>query len=96
MSSLLGLKQTLELLESLKNTVRDFAVRETKLNQEFRIKITAGQNRRDEAVEELSRLVAGEIAEVDASHHAAREVVEAKFKIRKSTIAGATKTSHKE
>ncbi len=95
MSSHLGPKQTLELIENLKTTVRDFAAREVKLSQEYRVKTTAGQNRRDEALEEFNRQLAGETGQADATAHAAREIIQGKFKSRKTVIADAIKTSLK-
>lgn len=95
MSSHLELKQTLELVEHLNAIVRDFAAREVKLSQEHRVKITAGQNRLDEAVEELNRQLAGEIGRTDASFRAAREIIEGQYKSRKTVITDAIKTSLK-
>ena len=49
MSSHLGVDQTLELLDRLKGTVHDFAEREEKLEQDFRIRIGRVRQRRNDA-----------------------------------------------
>ena len=83
MSSHLGVGQTTELLERLRETVRDFAARETKANQDFQAKITALQRRRDDAIEDLDAKLAQGGSDADALFLSSTEAV-----IRGETIVG--------
>jgi hypothetical protein len=91
-----GVEKTLELLESLKSAVRDFAAREEKLNEEFRTRIAALRYRRDEALGELNRKSSVEIEQADSSLEAARAKAESKFTARKSRISEAHRASKKQ
>src|SRR5260221_13426315 len=73
-SSQFGVEQTLQLLEGLKGTVRDFAAREEKLDQELRSKTSAVRYRRDAAVEELTTRLAEQIAQADAAFRTATAI----------------------
>ncbi len=95
-SKKLGVEQTLELLDRLKSALRDFAAREDKLNQEFRVKLGREREQREKALEELTaRLTAG-IADADTSFHAAKEIAIAKYERRKAQISQARKTSKEQ
>ena len=66
MSSHLGVKETLELLESLKGLLREFAATEEKLNLQLRAKISSLHRRRDEAINALATRLSEEIEQADA------------------------------
>ena len=89
MSSHLGPTQTLELLENLKATVRDFAAKEEKLNQEFRSKTAATRHRRDVMTEELASRLAADLAQAESSYLEAKQAAESKYQQRKLRIAAA-------
>ena len=95
MSSHLGVDQSIELLKNLKAAVRDFAVKEEKLNGELRSKTTLLLRRRDETTENLTNQLSAAIARADASFQAASDSLESKFNSRKSRISDAHKASKK-
>ena len=95
MSRHAGVKQTLELLESLRGVVRDFAAREEKLEQDFQAKVRAARHRRDTGTAEAEESLAAQITDIEAQFQAAREHAEARFRQRKAQIAEATRVSRK-
>src|SRR5205085_5015508 len=95
-SSHLGASQTLELLDRLKGTVRDFAAREEKLNQELRAKIAATRHRRDAAIEELTGQLSENIARTDLGWHEAKQRAESRHENRKANIIEAHRVSKKK
>ena len=96
MSSFLGADKTLDLLQGLGSTVREFAAKEEKLNQEFRAKVAAARHRRDTMTEELSSKLAAQIAQADASHLEAKQALESKYEKRKLRIAAAHRASKRK
>src|SRR6266850_5475340 len=75
-----GVEEALELVDRLKGAVRAFTAREEKLNQEFRAKLAAVHHRHDEAMDELARRLAEEVAEADSSFRTAKEQAESRYK----------------
>lgn len=96
MNSHLGVKETLELLDSLKGTVREFAVREERLVQELRNKVSLLQRRRDEAIESASKRLAEETAQADSSFEEGKASADATYKKQKSSISEKQKTGLKD
>ena len=96
MSSHLGPTQTLELLENLKATVRDFAAKEEKLNQEFRSKTAATRHRRDVMTEELASRLAADLGQAESSYLEAKQAAESKYQQRKLRIAAAHRASKRK
>ena len=76
MSSHLGVTQTLDLVENLKATVRDFAAREEKLNNDLRTKVAAVRHRRDAAMEETANRLSAALAEAEAAYEAEKSNAE--------------------
>ena len=72
MSSNLGVGKTLELLERLKGTVRDFAARAEKLNAEFHARTGREQRLREAAAEKQAKELAAAIGEAEAAFAAAQ------------------------
>ncbi len=95
MSSHLGVGKTLELLERLKSSVRDFTAREDKLNQEFRSRLNVERGRRNEAVETLTRQLADDIAKAEFDFQSAKANTALHYESRKTRIAEAHKASQK-
>ena len=89
MSNNLGVGRTLELLERLKGTVREFAARAEKLNAEFHAHTGREQRLRAAAVEKQSRELAAATSEAEAAFAAAKEAAKAKHDARKARIGTA-------
>jgi S-DNA-T family DNA segregation ATPase FtsK/SpoIIIE len=87
--SSIGAKKTLDLLESLQTTVREFAAREQTLIQDFRSKTKALRQRRDQGLEDLASQLSARIAEADAALQAGKERAKAKYQSRKLKISEA-------
>jgi hypothetical protein len=92
---MLGADQTLELLDRLKTTVRDFAAREARLEHDYRLKSTAAQKHLDAAGEELEGQVAAEISQAESAYAAGQEVLRGRYEQRRSLIGRALKSSKK-
>ena len=89
MSNNLGVGRTLELLERLKGTVREFAARAEKLNAEFHAHTGREQRLRAAAVEKQFRELAAATSEAEAAFAAAKEAAKAKHDARKARIGTA-------
>ena len=96
MSSHLGVDQTLELLDRLKGTVHDFAEREEKLEQDFRIRIGRVRQRRNDAVEEVENELVVAIGVADAESQTTKQAVEARYARRQSRITEAHQAAKKK
>jgi len=64
-NSHLGVRETLELLENLRGTVREFNAREEKLVEELRSKLSLLERRRDEAIDWATRRLVEEVAKAE-------------------------------
>ena len=95
MSSHLGVKNALELLNTLKATVSEFAAREEKLTRESRVRAAAENQRHQTGVEELDSRLAREIGEAEAAFQATKDRIQAIHAWRKARIAQAHKASLK-
>ena len=93
MSNHLGANQSFELLTALKSAIEDFAVRSEKFNADYRVASAREKSRRENAVSEQARQMAGTRAETEASLHTARAGAEAKFERRKTWINRAYQNS---
>jgi S-DNA-T family DNA segregation ATPase FtsK/SpoIIIE len=91
-----GVTKVLDLLDRLKGTIRDFAEREERLEQDFRAKTVRESRQRDAALEELATRLADETLEADAKHHAARQACDAAYEKRKARINKARQTSKEQ
>jgi hypothetical protein len=92
-SSNLGVGKTLELLEGLKGTVREFAARAEKLNAEFHARTGREQRLRETAAEKQAKELAAALGEAEANFTAAREAARAKHEARKARIGQAYQAS---
>ena len=90
-----GVKQTFELLETLRATVAGFATREQKLNQEFSASIHAEGGRRTRAMQQLTESFSAARAGAGADFQSTKARVEAQYEQRKARIAQAHKNSKK-
>ncbi|MDB6068246.1 MAG: segregation ATPase, FtsK/SpoIIIE family [Pedosphaera sp.] len=96
MSNHPGVEKTLELLDSLKTTVREFAASEEKLNQELKLKLAREVQHRDEtAAEQLARFTA-ESAALEDSFQSSNTTAEARYQKRKAWISEARKSSKEQ
>ena len=93
MSSELAAGKTLELLDTLKGTVQDFAARSDKLNEDYHARAARERLRCQAAVQEQARQLAAAIAEAEAGFQAEKAGAEAKFEQRKSRIGRAYQSS---
>ncbi|MDB6125702.1 MAG: segregation ATPase, FtsK/SpoIIIE family [Pedosphaera sp.] len=96
MSNHLEATRTLELLDNLKQTVRDFAAQEAKLNQELSVKTTRERKQYEEALAIQEEQFSADFAQAESSHVAAKTALESKFEKRKSRIFNRAHKSSKE
>ena len=96
MNSNLGVGQTLELLERLRGILREFAASEDKLNQEFRLRISAERRRGEETVVEETGRLTGQLEAAAAGFQSAKETVEAKYGRRKARISKGRQASKEQ
>jgi hypothetical protein len=92
-SNNLGVGKTLELLERLKGTVREFAARAEQLNTEFHTRTGREQRFREAAAEKQAKELAAAISEAEAALAAANEAAQAKYEARKVWIGKAYQSS---
>jgi hypothetical protein len=92
-SSNLGVGKTLELLERLKGTVREFAARAEKLNGEFHARTGREQRLREAVVEEQANQLSAAIGEAEANFAAEQRAAAAKHEARKARIGAAYQAS---
>ena len=95
MSSHLGVGKTLELLERLKSSVRDFNAREEKLNQEFRSRLNIERARRQEATDAIAQQFAADLAQANFIFQTAKANTTLRYESRKTRIAEAHMASQK-
>ena len=93
MSSNLGVGKTVELLERLKGTVRDFAARAEKLNADFHARTGREQRLREAAQAKQASELAAAVAEEEAAFAAAGEAARARHEARKARIGTAYQSS---
>jgi hypothetical protein len=91
-----GVTETLELLERLQATIREFATREEKLVQELRTKSSLLERRRDEAIDSATRRLEEEVARADSCLEEGKTAAEATYKKQKSSISEKQKTGLKD
>jgi len=94
-SSHLTVSQTIELLESLKAILRDFAEREEKLNRELRTRTEAAERRFKEEIEAHDGVVAAEIQQAKESLDASKARLVARYEERKIRIGKAEKSARR-
>ena len=95
MSSHLGVTQSLELLEQLRSTVRDFAAREAKVNRDLTERVAKERHWRERGSTQLGQALTTATAAADAALQVGREYSEARYRQRQSRLAGAFKASKK-
>jgi len=95
-SSHLGVAQTVDLVENLRATVRDFAAREEKLNNDLRTKVATVRHRRDAATEETANQLAAALTEAEAAYEAEKANAELRFERRKAAIVEAHRLSKRK
>ncbi len=93
MSNHPGAIKTLELLESLRATVRESVATEEKLNHEARMKTGRERQRLEQAVEEQSAWLTAETARVEAAFQTAKTREESRYTKRKGIISKARSNS---
>ena len=93
MSSNLGVNKTLELLDRLKGTVREFCARADKLNQDFQGGTSRERRHREALVEEQAKQLSAAISEAEGAFSAAKGAAGAKHEARKARIGKAYQAS---
>ncbi len=96
MSSYLEVSKTIELLNRLKTTISDFAAREERLNQEFRLKSTAARQQVEKVMYESARHLEAWLGQTDESYGAAKNRAEQRFQQRDARITEAGKACKKQ
>ena len=82
-----GVNETLELLNRLKETIRDFADREEKLSREFSTESAKLRQRLKQAGEERAAQSAAELGKADEFFQTETQRIEARLNLRKSRIS---------
>ncbi len=95
MSDLIGVSETLELVDRLRTAVRDVARREEALQREFTQKSGAIQRQREQETETLNTRHPGELAELEQSFHDQRRRIDQRHEQRKARIQGFHRTLNK-
>ena len=93
MSSHLGVTQTLEVLEHLRNAARDFSVRTSKLEEDYRVRTNRAKHRRDTGLEELAQNLQAALRQEETAFATATERASANYEKRKIRIGKAYRTS---
>ncbi|MCI0744650.1 MAG: ATP-binding protein [Verrucomicrobia subdivision 3 bacterium] len=96
MSSHLSVSQTLGLLDTLRRTIREFALREERLNREFRNRIEGVDRRLKSDLETLDAQTSADLSAAETEFTVARERLAARYTQRKVTISKAHKTSARQ
>ncbi len=96
MSNHFGIEKTFGLLETLKATVREFAAREEKLEQEFRLKVATARHQRDEGTGALERRLAADVEQAEATFKLAKETALSKFEKLRFTLTEDYKSGKKK
>lgn len=96
MSKHLTVSQTVELLDRLKRTAREFAATEERITREFRAKIDTLEKRFQSDLEGLDARLAEDIARAESESHAAKEALQARYEQRKGRIAKARHASQRQ
>jgi hypothetical protein len=92
-SSILGVREALELLNRMRTTVRDLSTRAEKAGQESQTRISHELRLRQAVLQQQAEQLTTDLAEAEADHTAAREVEAEKFEQRKSRIGKAYQSS---
>ncbi len=95
-SSHLDVDKAVGLLEGLRDAVRDFAAREEKLVNEYRIKSSRERQHREAAIVEETERLRSELAAAEAAFEAAKKQALANHEHRKARIARARKTAKEQ
>lgn len=96
MSSLLGFRQTIELLDRLKSVARECAAAEDKLEQEFRARQAQSARATDAAREDHETRLSADLAQADAAFETARRTHEARAEHRQQRIRQAHQSSKRQ
>ncbi|HZV34668.1 MAG TPA: FtsK/SpoIIIE domain-containing protein, partial [Verrucomicrobiae bacterium] len=96
MSSQPGVKKTLELVESLRAALAEFAAAEEKLTHEFRIRISRERQRIEELSQEEANRVAKEIADAETAYESAKQAEDTRHNNRKARINRARAASKEQ
>ncbi len=91
-----GASQAVELLETLKATVRDFSTRATKLSEEYRLKVSRERHRRQTITDEEAKELTAQLSDADAAFEAAKTNRDANFEKRKVRIGKAYQASKEQ
>ena len=96
MSKHLATSQALELLESLKATVRDFTARATKLADDYKLKVNRERHRRNTSTEDFAKDLNTQLGDTDSAFETARANRLANFEKRKVRIGKAYQGSKEQ
>lgn len=96
MSNQLTVTHTIELLDSLKGTVQDFAATEERIVREHRQKVDATEKRFKEECEEQKAQLAARLTEVDGAFRSAGERFQVGFERRRARLARAHKSAQRQ
>lgn len=96
MSNDLGAKKALDLLDRLKATVEEFAVRAGKLNDEHHARVAKEKVRSEAAAQDQTTQTSAALAEAQANLAARKEATQKKFENRKIRIGKAYQASKEQ
>lgn len=96
MSNNLAAGKALELLDDLKATVEELAVRAGKLNEDHQSRVAKERNRCEASLQDQNNQLAAATAETEAAHQAARAAAQSRYEKRKSRIGRAYQVSKEQ
>ena len=96
MSKHLTVSQTVELLDRLKRTAREFAGTEEKVTREFKSKSDTLERRFQSDIEALDARLAEDLARAEAEFQTAKGTLQARYERRKARIAKAQHMSQRQ
>ena len=96
MSDLLTVEKTLEVLDRLRETVRDFATREARIEHEFATLINRARKQREFDSEQVRARVASQVQMSAMSVSSARASIEARHRTRHERIVKALQSSRRQ
>ena len=95
MSSQLRVSEAVELVETLRSTLREFAASEESLEKDFRSRTVGVQKRHEDALAGQDEQLAAEISAADAEFQARRAAFQQKYERRKARLGRALKSANK-
>lgn len=95
MSSQLKVSEAIELVESLRGALREFAASEESLEKDFRARTAGVQKRHEDALQAQDEQLAADLSQAEAAFQTARDALQRKYERRKARLGRALKSANK-